>query len=126
MTETIDNAGVQHTDFVARHHELQRGFKELYRAVPGAMSGFTAMHQAGVADGALSRGMKELIALAVGICGHCDGCIAFHIHDALEAGATREEIEETIGVAILMGGGPAAVYGADALVALRQFENDRT
>ena len=64
MTESIkDDAGLSHTDFVARHHELQQGFKELYRAVPGAMSGFTAMHKGGVADGALSRGMKELIAL---------------------------------------------------------------
>lgn len=114
------------TDFVARHRELMDGFRDLYRAAPGAMAGFGAMHKGAVEDGELSRGMKELIALAVGITGHCDGCIAFHVHDALKAGVTRKEIEEAIGVAVMMGGGPAAVYGADALVALSQFEAEGT
>ena len=114
------------TDFVARHRELLDGFRDLYRAAPGAMAGFGAMHKGAVEDGVLPRGTKELIALAIGIAGHCDGCIAFHVHDALKAGATRPEIEEAIGVAVMMGGGPAAVYGADALVALGQFEAERT
>jgi AhpD family alkylhydroperoxidase len=56
------------------------------------------------------------------IAARCDGCIAYHVHDALKAGATRKEIVETIGVAVLMGGGPATVYGAEAFEALNQFE----
>ena len=111
-----------HKDFVARHKELMQGFRQLYRGLPAPMAGFNALHSASVEDGAISRSTKELIALAIGITSHCDGCIAFHVHDALRAGATRAEITETIGVAIMMGGGPAAVYGADALVALDQFE----
>lgn len=110
------------TDFVARRSELKAGFRKLHQAIPGAMSGFGALHGAAMEQGALSPATKELIALAIGIAGHCDGCIAFHVHDALIAGATRSEIEETIGVAVLMGGGPAAVYGSDALAALEQFE----
>lgn len=124
MPRSGDGSG--HGDFVARHRELQRGFVDLYRAMPGTMAGFSALHKESVADGALSSGMKELIALAVGIYGHCDGCIAFHVHDALAAGVTRAEIEEAIGVAVMMGGGSAAVYAADAMVALRQFEAART
>lgn len=116
---------LEHTDFVARREELEHGFRELYRLLPGPMAGFNTLHKASLDDGALPRATKELIALAIGITSHCDGCIAFHVHDALEAGATRAQIEETIGVALLMGGGPAAVYGADALVALQQFEADR-
>ena len=65
--------------------------------------------------------MKELIALAIGIAVHCDGCVAYRVHDALRAAATRAEVE-TIGVAIMMGGGPAVVYGCEALVAGEQFE----
>lgn len=126
MTTDTTDAARPTTDFVARHRELMDGFRDLYRAAPGAMAGFGAMHKGAVEDGVLSRGMKELIALAVGITGHCDGCIAFHVHDALKAGVTRSEIEETIGVAVMMGGGPAAVYGADALVALSQFEAEET
>lgn len=110
------------TDFVQRHRELQDGFRRLRRTDSEVMSGFAALHGAAVADGVLPSRIKELIALAIGITSNCDGCIAFHVHDAIKAGATRAEIEEAIGVAILMGGGPAAVYASDALEALDQFE----
>lgn len=43
------------------------------------------------------------------------------MHDALKHGATREEIAETVGVAVLMGGGPATVYGSLAMRAVDQF-----
>lgn len=114
------------TDFVNRHEELSQGFQDLRKAAPEVMSGFAKMHRAATADGALPAKTKELIALAISITSHCDGCISFHTHDALRAGATAAEIEETVGVAILMGGGPAAVYGADALEALKQFEASTT
>lgn len=109
------------TNFVERHKELSAGFRTMHEATPGVMSGFAKLHRAAVADGALPGKTKELIALAVSITSHCDGCISFHVHDALKAGATKEEIEEAVGVAVLMGGGPAAVYGSDALEAVRQF-----
>jgi alkylhydroperoxidase/carboxymuconolactone decarboxylase family protein YurZ len=38
------------------------------------------------------------------------------------AGASREEIVEVIGVAVMMGGGPSVVYGCQALEAVDQFE----
>lgn len=109
-------------DFVARHDELLAGLRRLYSKLPGPMAGFNSLHTKSIADGALPRVVKELMALAIGITTHCEGCIAFHVHDALKAGATRAQVEETIGVAIMMGGGPALVYGADALTALDQFE----
>ena len=109
------------TDFVNRHRHLREGFGRLRAVQPEVMSGFAKMHGAATGDGALSASTKELIALAIGITSHCDGCIAFHVHDALRAGATRDEVVEAIGVAVMMGGGPAAVYGSDALDALDQF-----
>lgn len=89
---------------------------------PKVMQAFAKLHESSFADGVLSSKIKELIALAIGISVRCDGCISYHVHDALEAGATREEIVETIGVAILMGGSPAVVYGSQALKALNEFE----
>jgi AhpD family alkylhydroperoxidase len=89
---------------------------------PGVMNGFAALHSASTADGALPTKTKELIALAIGIAVHCDGCIAYHVHDALHAGATRAEVIETIGVAVMMGGGPSVVYGCEALEAVEQFQ----
>ncbi|MDH4366132.1 MAG: carboxymuconolactone decarboxylase family protein [Acidimicrobiia bacterium] len=114
--------GTSGRDYVARHAELMAGLRRIYRTVPGPMRGFNTLHTSSVADGALPREVKELMALAIGITSHCEGCIAFHVHDALAAGATRAQIEETLGVAIMMGGGPALVYAADALTALDQFE----
>ena len=64
---------------------------------------------------------KELIALAIGIAARCDGCLAFHAKAAAKYGATREEILETIAVAVYMGGGPSMIYGAEALEAFDQL-----
>ena len=72
-------------------------------------------------DGALSVKQKELIALSIGIVKQCTDCIGFHVQAAMKAGATRSEIAETISVAIMMGGGPAYMYGARALEAYDQF-----
>jgi len=66
------------------------------------------------------------LVLAIGIVVRCDGCIAFHVHDAIKAGATYDEIVDAIGVAILMGGAPAVVYGSQALEALKQFKGEAT
>ncbi len=109
------------SNFPALHARLQRLIKGLGTEIPDTMGGFGKLHKNAVAEGVLSTRTKELIALgiAIGVC--CDGCIAYHVHDALRAGASKEEIVETIGVAILMGGGPALMYGADAYEALEQF-----
>jgi AhpD family alkylhydroperoxidase len=74
-----------------------------------------------VAEGALPTATKELMAVAIGITQRCDDCIALHMHDALRAGATVEQVHETIGVALLMGGGPASTYATHAMTALEQF-----
>ena len=94
---------------------------ELGQEIPQTMGGFSQLHKAAATDGALSKMTKELIALSISVVVRCDGCIAVHVHDALKAGASREEIVEAIGVAILMGGGPAVIYGVEALEALNQF-----
>ena len=104
------------------YKEVQKLMGQYGKENPDAMAGFIRLHKAGSTDGALTAKMKELIALSIGIVVRCDGCIAFHVHDALKAGASHEEIVDAIGVAILMGGGPAVVYGSQALEALKQFE----
>ena len=60
--------------------------------------------------------------VALGIAVHCEGCIAYHVHDAVAAGATRQVLMETIGVAVMMGGGPALRYAAQAQAAIEQFQ----
>jgi len=105
-----------------KHQRLLKLAGNLRKQVPGAMAGFGQLHQKSMSDGALPRKTKELMALAISISSLCEGCVAYHVHDALRAGATREEILETLGVALMMGGGPAMIYGCEALEALEQFE----
>ncbi len=104
------------------HRHLQSLVGDMAKAIPGAMGGFSQLHNQALKEGALSTKVKELMSLAISICVRCDGCIAYHVYDALKAGATREEIEETVGVAVMMSGGPGTVYGAQALEALAQYE----
>jgi len=109
----------QYPEYFKHLNELLMG---LGKEIPGTMGGFNQLHRKAMTEGALSARTKELIALAIAITVRCDGCIAYHVHDAVHAGATRGEIVEAIGVAVLMGGGPSAIYGAEALEALEQFE----
>ncbi len=101
---------------------LHKIMETMGQELPGPMAGFMKLHQSSLADGVLSNKTKELIALAIAITVRCDGCISTHVHDALRAKVNREEILETIGVAIMMGGGPAVIYGCEALEALDQYE----
>ena len=114
------------TDFPQRYKELQSLVAAFGKENAGVAGGFGRMHAAAVGAGALDAKTKELMSLAIGIAVHCEGCIAYHVHDALAAGATRPEIIETIGVAVMMGGGPGLMYGCEALEALDQFGRAQT
>ena len=95
--------------------------RELRHAIPDVYKGFAEFHKASFADGALDRKTKELIALAIAVVERCDGCIASHTQGAARAGATRQEAAESIGVAMLMTGGPGTVYGPRAYAAFCEF-----
>jgi len=109
------------TNYVELHQHLQDRLAQLGSELPGPMTGFARLHKKSVEAGALDAKTKELMALAISITVHCEGCIAYHTHDAIQAGATRSELFETIGVAIMMGGGPASIYSAHAMDAIDQF-----
>ena len=101
--------------------ELRPLHRELRHAIPDVYKGFGEFHNAAFADGDLGRKMKELIALAIAVAQRCDGCIASHAEGAARAGATRQEAAEAIGVAMLMNGGPATIYGPRAYAAFCEF-----
>jgi AhpD family alkylhydroperoxidase len=101
-------------DLRSQHRDLRRAIPEVYR-------GFGEMSKAALEPGAVDGGLKELIALAIGVVQGCDGCIASHAQGAVRAGATREQAAEVLGVAILMNGGPATIYAARAYTAFNEF-----
>jgi len=98
--------------------------KKLRTDIPETMQGFSALAKAATSNGALDRKTKELIALAIGIATRCDGCIGFHTEALVRLGATRQEVEETLGMAVYMGGGPSLMYAADAIGAFEQFQRE--
>lgn len=101
--------------------DISANIAKLRKEIPDVMTGFSAMAQAATKDGALDKKTKEFIALALGVAGHCDGCIGFHVQTLVKLGATREEVMQTLGMGIYMGGGPSLMYAADAVRAYEEF-----
>jgi AhpD family alkylhydroperoxidase len=85
------------------------------------MAAFGGLARAALEPKALSTKTKELIALGISVATRCDGCIAFHAEAAVKQGASRDEVMETMGMAIYMGAGPSVMYAAQALEAFDQF-----
>lgn len=102
-------------------NQLRQPFAELRHTIPDVMSSYAALHRAALAEGALSGKVKELIALAIAVTRECDGCIASHARGAARQQATAQEVAEMIGVAVLMNGGPATVWGPRALEAFHEY-----
>ena len=111
-------------DFLQIANDVIAGIGALRQGTPNTMKAFAAVSTAATGAGALDTKTKELMALAISIAVHCDGCVAYHTKMAHQHGATREEIMETVALAIYMGGGPAAVYGGDAVRAYDQFSGE--
>jgi AhpD family alkylhydroperoxidase len=93
----------------------------LRTSTPEVMKGFNDLGRAATADGVLDKKTKELIALALSVAARCDPCIAFHTQALVKLGATRQELDETLGVTTYMGGGPSLMYAASAIAAFDEF-----
>ena len=109
-------------NYIDMTKRISEELKKLRKDIPDTMQGFAALAKAATANGALDKKTKELIALALGVAAHCDGCIGFHAEALVRLGATRAEVEETLGMAVYMGGGPSLMYAADAISAYEQFQ----
>lgn len=103
--------------------DVSASLSKLRADIPDVMKSFTALAQSATKAGALDAKTKELIALALGVAARCDACIGFHVQSLIRHGATRIEIEETLAMAVYMGGGPSLMYAADALSAYEEMSS---
>lgn len=94
---------------------------KMSKEIPDVMKGFVSLSQAATKEGVLDKKTKELIAIALGVANHCPGCIGFHAQTLVRLNASREELMETLGMAIYMGGGPSLMYAAEAVDAFDEF-----
>lgn len=107
-----------------RVEEISSNLEEIGEISPKQMAAFHRFMKMAENRGALSPREKELISVALSITAHCEWCIAFHVKNALELGATRQEIIESAWVAVLMGGGPALMHAKLVLDAIREFQSE--
>ena len=114
---------------MAKHYkeiaaDLTTSMGRLKKGIPETMKGFAAMGAAAKASGSLDVKTKELIAIAIAVAVRCDGCIAAHTKAAEKYGVDRDEILETLSMAVYMGGGPSAVYASQALDSFDEFSGE--
>lgn len=110
-----------HKDWPEMATELSQAIREVRAGTPEPMRAFSALARAALEPKALDTKTKELIALAISVAIRCDGCVAFHAEAAVKQGASRDEVMETMGMAIYMGAGPSVMYAAQAVEAFDQF-----
>jgi AhpD family alkylhydroperoxidase len=83
---------------------------------------FVEMEQRTYSDGELAKKYKEFT-IGISIIINCESCLEWHIKQALDSGATEEQIIEAIEVGIEMGGGPATVSSRFALKVLNYYRD---
>jgi AhpD family alkylhydroperoxidase len=108
-------------DFKKLVEEIHQNLREFSEKTPEQMESFMKLFESIEKDSILDKKTKELISIACSILAKCKYCIAFHVKNALELGASEKEILESAWVAVLMGGGPALMYAQLVLKALKDF-----
>ena len=104
--------------------------KEFLDTMQGAIEGFSKvnketlkafvnLNETALKPGALDRKTKTLMCIAVAIAKGSEYCIAGRTSQAVQEGATRQELIETASVGILMGGslavGPVVTMFLDTI-----------
>ena len=107
---------------VAKIEQSRRDRKRLHQRFAQkskAYNHFLELEKSTFSTGEIETKIKELMALSISIVTKCEPCIEWHVEQAVAAGASEQEVMETIDVAIEMGGGPAGAY---ARFALRSYD----
>jgi ribonuclease HI len=75
---------------------LNSGFRDFNK--------FFALDNKAYVEGALPAKTKELMGLVASSVMRCNDCIFYHIDRAIQEGATREELYESLNIALVVGG----------------------
>ncbi|MCO7222899.1 carboxymuconolactone decarboxylase family protein [Pleionea sp. CnH1-48] len=65
---------------------------------------FFSLDKQAYGDGALNMKTKELLGLVASMVLRCNDCIDYHLENCVKAGYTKAELDEAMGVAMLVGG----------------------
>ena len=89
--------------------------KDLGKDAPAAVEAYRAFDKVAMADGAVPKKYKELIAIAVALATQCPYCLEAHRKGAEAAGATQEEIAETAMVAAALRAGAVVTHATHVI-----------
>ena len=109
---------------VEKIHEIQQDRQEAHKYFyekSEVYRKFVEMEQKTFSDGSLSKKHKELIAIGISLVNSCESCLEWHIKQALDAGASTEEIIEALEVGFEMGIGPTTVTSRFAMKVLNHY-----
>jgi AhpD family alkylhydroperoxidase len=109
------------TSYKALTQEISKELSQFRKETSVPMAGFDAMAKSAMEEGVLSALNKELIATAIAVAARCEGCVGYHVRSLVRLGATREQINEMLAVAVYMGGGPSLMFAAEVLHAFEEL-----
>ena len=99
-------------DWKAYRDQVNAAVKEISIANPEIVKAYAGFSHANAKSTHIDAKTRELIAIAVAVTLRCDGCINAHTDAAIKAGASKEEIVDALGVAIMVNAGATMVYSA--------------
>ena len=102
--------------------DVNKTFKALGRKNPEAIESFQKFMGAVKSDGEKKKKMKELIGIALSVQKQCKHCVSLHVKNALDKGATEDEVIEACMTAVTLGGGPSLMFSSYVLKALKDFQ----
>ncbi len=103
--------------------EIENVLGELSKKYPQETGSFMMFLRRVISEKALDTKTKELIAVSLGVATGCEWCIVFHTKNALNAGATPDELVEAGFVAVMMAGGPALMHLIPLMQAIEKFHH---
>jgi AhpD family alkylhydroperoxidase len=103
--------------------KFQGDLEKMKLQANATLNGFAGLFSKTMAEGVLTVKEKELVAIGIAVAKQCEPCIRLHVKKSLDAGATREEILEAAGVAVMMEGGPAYTHIPMVIESLDELEN---
>lgn len=113
--------------FEAFRQRRERGNEHLLATESLALKRFMALDKQVYADGALDTRTKELLGLVASAVLRCNDCIDYHLQRCVEEGFGKDEIDEAMTVALMVGGSiviPHARHAAESMTFLTQERED--
>lgn len=105
--------------------EYMKAIRQYFKFDREAARAFFRFSGATTRSNVLPEKIKQLITVAISVAIHCKECVVLHVRDALEAGATPEEILDAVTPAILMSGGPGTTMLEIVLRSIEAFMKER-